>query len=50
MAHIDWTKSSSRVVQPKALLNKYDTDNGNIIYSASNQSLNTVKWITDKDG
>lgn len=50
MAHIDWTKSSSRVVQPKALLNKYDTDNGNIIYNATNQSSNTVKWITDKDG
>ena len=50
MAHIDWTKSSSRVVQPRALLNKYDTDNGNIIYDATNQSSNTVKWITDKDG
>lgn len=50
MAHIDWTKSSSRVIQSKALLNKYDTDNGNIIYDASNQSSNTVKWVTDKDG
>ena len=50
MAHIDWTKSSSRVVQPKALLNKYDTDKGNIIYGVNYQHSNTVKWITDKDG
>lgn len=50
MAHIDWTKSSSRTIQSTALLNQYDTDTGRIKYYASNQSSNTVKWVTDKDG
>lgn len=54
MAHADWISSSSRKIQPRAMLTKYDTDKGNTLYDViTDSTISTTvytKWVSDKDG